>query len=1198
MMRNPCSTVSDRWLPGLALFAGIATTLSVAQGAESTPSEISFNRDVRPILSEHCFACHGPDEGQRKAGLRLDIEEEALKALKSGERAIVPGNPEASELVRRIGTTDADDQMPPPEFGKPLSADQINQLQAWIGSGAQWQGHWAYITPERPEVPSARSDASDWAVNEIDQFIQAKLDRLNLKPSPEAPKAKLIRRASLDLTGLPPTVEEIDAFLADESEEAYESLVDRLLASKHYGERQAMYWLDLARYGETQGFHHDRHRDMWHWRDWVIQAYNDNKPFDQFTIEQLAGDLLPNPTKDQLVATGFHRNEMTTSEGGALPEEYSVKYVVGRVDTTARVWLGTSLACAECHDHKYDPISQKDYYRFFAYFNNVPEDGLDRGVNPRPRVSLSSKDQDRKLAELEQEYEAMKLAHANVVNPPNADHDTAQSTWTREHQDQALAAWETLTPIEASATNGSTLAWDEDQTISATGALPDKDSYTIRFHTTATNITGIRLEAIPDSDSESGKSGRADNGDFVLTRFEVTTRPQASASAVAAKATPRFTQWRAVGPFQPESGKPGSADHPYGPESNLDFNARYGAKEHGWSEPKDQLAAQHETIQDQSGVVYYAGEVSLPHKTSAVFSLGDTEAVSVWLNWQRILPTENSAQSSPEYKLPLQAGTNRILLRVDLDQPLPSPLVPTLNDESQILKAAKFKTAAASFQRSRYDIGGTLDSKIETGWSVWGNGDQGKQTEYAWFQPEAPLGHSGGTLVEATLHFQSPLKQRLLSRLRLAITTDTDLTTFLKLPQNIRTELVRNHRDKDHSVPRSVQVYYRENFVETAKQLKKLLDTKRKERDNYRNNLPVAMVMGERDQMKDTFVLIRGEYNNPGDRVQAGVPKALFPSKNEDQENRLSLAQWLVDPEHPLTSRVIVNHYWQQFFGNGIVKTSEDFGSQGEWPSHPELLDWLAREFVESGWDIKHMHRLILTSATYRQDSVVSEPLLKLDPDNRLLARFPRLRLEAEGIRDMAMSVSGLLDPAIGGESIYPYQPPGLWEQVAFQGTRKWQQSEGIKNYRRGLYVYWRRSVPYASFVTFDAPSRETCTVKRPRTNTPLQALVLMNDPVYVEAARAFGLRIMKEGGDTLDDRLQFAFRLALSRVPTPAELAELRLAYTTELEHFEANRPAANQLIHVGASTPPLEMDICELAAWTLVGNILLNLDETITKG
>ncbi len=1192
-----CRGISFLWI----LAGGLATA---AMAAVSETGAVAFNREIRPIFSEHCYACHGPDEQQRKAGLRLDLQEEALKELNSGIRAIVPGDRAASALVARITADDPDEIMPPPKHGKPLTPAQIDTLQRWIAEGAPWERHWAYIRPERPALPPLKQPG--WARNAIDHFIQSQQESLGLEPSPEAPKAKLLRRASWDLTGLPPSVEEIETFLEDDSEEAYEQLIDRLLDSKHYGERQAMFWLDLARYGETQGFHHDRHRDMWHWRDWVINAYNANKPFDQFTTEQLAGDLLPNPTQEQLIATGFHRNEMTTSEGGALSEEYLVKYVVGRVDTTARVWLGTSLACAECHDHKYDPISQEDYYRFFAYFNNVPEDGLDRGMNPRPRLSLKTAAQEKRLQTLTQEADALALSHANLVHPPNDVYDEKQKRWVRKLEN-THKNWRPLQPLAATAANHSQLAWDAEHIITASGPLPDKDSYTLDFYTDSPALTGIRLEAIPDK-TAAGKAGRAENGDFILTRFEVLSRPANRAdiprpadseSSAAAATQPAFGQWRAIGPFGSRLAPSQLLDTIFAPENRLDFNAAYGEAQQKWSPPAADPNQALQPFAGKTGTAYLAGTITAPNPAEAALRLNTPLPHRLWINLGAI----QTPADEDTLKIPLQKGQNPILVKLALSE-TPPAIQPELLDNQALLKPIKLKAAAASYERSRYGIRGTLDDKIETGWSVWREGKAGNTKEYAWFQTAVPLGGKNGAHIRIKLSFRSPLKQRLLGKFRLAVTDTDNLGEWMALPQNIRAELVQFADKQTATLPQSVQIHYRENHIDEARQIKKLLDAKKKERADFENSLPVAMVMGEREKPKDTFLLIRGEYNNPGQKVKPGLPAALYPEHKKtprqqetERNDRLTLARWLTDPDHPLTSRVIVNYYWQQFFGTGIVKTSEDFGSQGAPPSHPELLDWLAREFVESGWNIKHLHKHILTSATYRQDSKILPQHRRLDPANRFLSRFPRIRLEAEAIRDLALTAGGLLDRTIGGESVYPYQPPGLWEQLAFQGTRKWQQSQGTKNYRRGLYVYWRRSVPYASFIAFDAPSRETCTVKRPRTNTPLQALVLMNDPVYIEAARALGLRIMAQNNAGLDDQIRFACRATLSRPPSPKELSQLRQAYQAERRHFESNRIAANQLIHVGASAPPLDADICELAAWTVIGNILLNLDEAITK-
>ena len=1155
----------------------ICTTLLTTGMATAAP--ISFNREIRPILSNHCYACHGPDERQRKAGLRLDIREVALGELDSGATPIVPGDPEASALVQRVTAGDPEDRMPPLSHDKPLSKEQIDTLRQWVEQGAPWEGHWAYLTPKRPELPVV--EHPDWPRNPIDHFILAEQEKRGLEPSPEASRERLARRASLDLTGLPPTIEEIETFLADDSEQSYEALVDRLLDSRHYGERQAMFWLDLSRYGETQGFHHDRHRDMWHWRDWVIDAYNGNKPFDQFTIEQLAGDLLPEPTRDQLIATGFHRNEMTTSEGGALPEEYLVKYVVGRVDTTARVWLGSSLACAECHDHKYDPVTQEEYYRFFALFNNVPEDGLDRGINPRPRLSLETEEQAGRRQTLQQELTALEKAHASLRESPNPEYEKREREWIDGLHSELVDRWTPLRPLRAESEEGTELAFEEDATVVASGPLPDRETYTLEFHAEGGSVTGILLETLPDP--RSGLLGRGEEGDFVLTGFEAEVRPGGGADPPSA---PRIAGWRSIGPFG--SGLEGEErlGTVFAPEADSDAAAFFGEERRRWSEPTDDPAGM---VLQEPGVYYLAVRLETGDRTEGTLRLHTDRPLLARLGNETFAPAEQGAVD-----LRLQKGENRLLLKLDWETG------GSLRPEwvAKPPRPVKFKAAVATHERDGHGAGGAIDGQTGTGWSGRRGKDRDGRPESLWFQPETPFEFEDGTVIRIRLAFLSPVPGSSLARFRLSTTDSSRMQEWVSLPGTVRSEILGSGSGTIDPVPAAIRNHYRESFVKEIRQLRALADAKRKEHNDLRNSIPHVMVMAEAEKRRDTHILIRGEYDNPGRKVEPGVPAALFSEGRMEGNDRLALARWLVHPDHPLTSRVIVNHYWQQFFGTGIVESSEDFGSQGSWPTHPDLLDWLAREFVESGWDIKHMHRLILTSATYRQDSRLAPDHPEVDPRNLLLTRFPRLRLEAEAIRDMAMAASGLLDRTIGGESIYPWQPPGLWEQLAFQGTRKWMQSEGSRNYRRGLYVYWRRSVPYPSFVTFDAPSRETCTIRRARTNTPLQALVLMNDPVYVEAARALGLRILREGGESLEDRIRHGWRLVLGRMPVEAELREMEQAWQDEFEHFRQHRSEANQLIHVGASEPPVEVDICRLAAWTVIGNILLNLDETITKG
>jgi mono/diheme cytochrome c family protein len=776
----------------LTLAVLLAWLGQLAQALLAAEAPVDFNRQVHPILSENCFQCHGPDDRQRKAKLRLDRKDDAL-----GHGAVVvPGHADRSDLIDRLTTDDPARRMPPAKTGKHLAPRQIDLLRRWIDEGAKWNRHWAFVKPERPRLPSVQNRG--WVRNPVDAFILARLEREGLSPSPEADRATLIRRVTLDLTGLPPTPAEVDAFLSDPAPDAYEKLVDRLLASPRYGERLALDWLDAARFADTHGYHIDSARDMTRWRDWVIRAFNDNMPFDRFTVEQVAGDLLPSATVEQQVASGFNRNHMINFEGGAIPEEYHTAYLIDRVNTTGMVWLGLTVGCAQCHDHKYDPLTQKEYYQLFAFFHNVPENGLDgRNGNAVPVLPVPTPEQRQRL---------------------------------------------------------------------------------------------------------------------------------------------------------------------------------------------DRLAAE-------------------------------------------IKELEQEAQPGSE------------------------------------------------------------------------------------------------------------------------------------------------------------------------------LDRLKKERAALEKRLPTTMVMQEMAKPRDTFTLVRGQYDKHGDKVTAALPAFLPLLPKGEPANRLGLARWLVAPGQPLTARVTVNRFWQMYFGTGIVKTAEDFGSQGEWPSHPELLDYLATEFVRTGWDVKALQRLIVTSATYRQSSKVTPELLAKDPDNRLLARMTRVRLPAELIRDQALAVSGLLNREIGGASVYPYQPKGIWEELmAREDNDKFTaqiyvQGHGKGLYRRGMYTFWKRTAPPPSLTTLDAPDREVCTVRRPRTNTPLQALVLLNDPTFVEASRKLAERLMTEA-ETPDERIALAFRLATARRPSAAETAVLRKVYEAQLVVYRADGKAALKLLSVGESRRNEGLDPAELAAWTMVASAILNLDETVTRG
>ena len=968
-----CRPCSSRLPPPLLL---VAFVLPAAAAEDAPlPSRVQFNRHIRPILSESCFRCHGPDRRRRKARLRLDRKEGFSKKLEDS-RVVVPGEPSRSELVRRIRSEDADEIMPPADSGKKLTARQKALLVAWVRQGAKWQGHWSFAPAVRPELPTT-VDGSRMR-NPIDPFVLARLTEEGLEPSPEADRTTLIRRLSFDLTGLPPSLEEIDAFLADETASAYERVVDRLLASGRYGERMAMEWLDAARYADSHGYSLDRRRVMWPWRDWVIRAYNDNLPFDRFTIEQLAGDLLPQATTAQRVATGFNRNHPIQSEGGVINEEYRVETVVDRVETTSAVFLGMTFGCARCHDHKYEQISQREFYEFYAFFNNVPETAhvgnSDRQADT-PFIKAPSVLQEDRARELREEISRLER---------------------RVEAQKAVAE-----PFEAVER-----VWIDDE--------------------------------IPPGSRSLGNGSGAQS-------FEFVSKP----------------------------------DHPVFSGERSSRRTSKGRGQH--------------LIQDADPALAVGAGARL---FTQVFVDPEDPPRELMLQWHDGKGWEHRAFWGGNHIGWGQDGTS---------SRKPMGALPKAGEWVRLEVAAS-------------DVGLGPGSRI-TGW--------------AFTQFDGTVYWDRAGIVE---------RQRSAAALRL---------------QELKAELA-----------------------------------------SLTGSPPTVMVMSELSPPRRTFVLTRGQYDRPSDaEVTPALPALLGKLPAAPRANRLTLARWIVGPSNPLTARVVVNRLWQMHFGTGIVKTSEDFGSQGEWPTHPSLLDWLATEFVRTGWNVKALQKLIVMSATYRQSSNVTPRHLEVDPENRLLARGPRFRLPAEMIRDQALEVSGLLVERLGGESVKPYQPPGLWDDVVYSNVPRFAQDHGDKLYRRSLYTYWKRSVPPPNLQAFDAPSREVCVLTRSRTNTPLAALVLMNDPTFVEAARKMAERCLTGSSEKTAERLAFLFRLATGRPPRQREIRWLDEALTDLLTGYRQDPAAAAKLIGVGESRHDATLDVVELAAYAAVANALLGTDEAITR-
>jgi mono/diheme cytochrome c family protein len=1049
----------------LALFVALALSAVTTSGSAS--AQIDFNRDIRPILSDNCFACHGPDNAARKAGLRLDLKEEAFKQLGSSEFAFVPGKPEQSKALKLVAAENSDDRMPPEKSGKRLTASQIDLLTRWVREGALWDDHWAYIPPQRPEAPEVKD--TGWPHNPIDHFILSRLEKEGLKPAPEASKPAVLRRVTFDLTGLPPSIQEVDAFLADESPEAYEKVVDRLLASARYGERMAVPWLDLARYADTSGYHFDGFRQMSIWRDWVINAFNSNMPFDQFTIEQLAGDLLPDATREQKIATGFHRNVMTNDEGGADPDEYLSKYMVDRVNTTAAAWLGLTMSCAECHDHKYDRLSQKEYYQFYAFFHNVPEKGLDgtRVANPAPKMQVPSPEQESEMARLTGALsEAEQLLKTRETELPSA-----QVAWEEEVR---------ANPGAPEEPPGLLALFSFDEDFSWTGGAEGNEPAQFKGAETAVW-----------EDGKIGKALRLTGGEDYVD----------AGQAVAYEGTNAFS---------------------------------YGC----WTK-----------FHGNDGTLLSKMEAAPGHRGFDLILEGGRLAAHLVHAWP-----DNAIKVQTKDPLP----TNRWLhVMMTYDGSSKAAGVKLfVNGKLQTLETKTDKLSASIATDTALRIGRRIDSSRMNG------------------------------LIDDVRFYGRALDS-------------IEIVAVAAIPHLALVQVDEQDRAEEHNAELNefFRMHFASDFIAAQEEVAGL----KKARDDLNKAIPDTMVMVEMEKPRETFVLVRGDFQTKGERVEPGVPSVLPPLPADQPANRLTLAQWLVSPEQPLTSRVTVNRLWQMFFGSGIVKTLNDFGAQGEWPSHPELLDWLAVEFTDPQqgavaarpWDIKHLVRLIVTSSTYRQSALIHPEALERDPYNRLLSRGPRLRLEVEFIRDNALAVSGLLNGEIGGPSIKPYQPSGIWTVT----DHKYEPSTGEDLYRRGLYVFWKRAAHYPSFAAFDAPSRETCTLERPRTSTPLQSLVLMNDPVYVEAARVFGQRIIEEGGPDMESRITFAFRTVLARAPSEAEQSLLARTYAQQLETFQTNRSAAEELLKIGDSPKRENADPVELAAWTTVANVLLNLNETITK-
>ncbi|MFN0068625.1 MAG: PSD1 and planctomycete cytochrome C domain-containing protein [Limisphaerales bacterium] len=1171
-----------------------------------------FLRDVRPILSTHCFKCHGPDDKTRKGGLRLDVREDALKPAKSDALAIVPGRPDESALLKRLHTSDEDELMPPPSTKNPLTDAQKDILRRWIAAGAEYRPHWAFVPPVRPEVPDVegkgpkeKGKAAEAAGirNPIDSFILARLEAEGLSPSPEADRATLIRRVSLDLTGLPPTPEEADSFIRDPSPDAYDRLVDRLLGSKHYGERWARRWLDLARYADTNGYEKDRPRSIWPWRDWVIQALNDDLPFDQFTVKQLAGDLLPDATPADRVATGFHRNAMINEEGGTDPLEYRFHAMVDRVHVTATTWLGLTMACAQCHTHKYDPIQHREYFQFMAYLDNADEPVMDV---PDAKIAAQRAEVERRAAE---------LTAALPKKFPPADNLIWVSPPAEKLETESGAPAERL----------------PDGSYRFGGAVPERGAYTFTFDTALTNVVALNLDALADDALPRKGPGRSPNGNFVLGELEITAAPrEGSAEPVKVTIASATSDFEQEG-FPVKSAFDGKADTGWALDGGQGRNRRATFR---FQEPAGFTGGTRFTVKlaQGHGGQHVLGRLRLgfgvenpdtrpleerrrEHLERQFLAWSEREAARVRA-WTPLTPVaatsavpvltieadqtvfvSSDQTKSDTYEVTLRglpAGTTAVRLEVLPDERLPGRgpgrvyyegasgdfFLSTLRLHAGT-NALKLEHASHSFAEGGKEAEKAIDDDPQSGWAI--NGGQGRR-HVAVFNLAEPLLDAAD--LRLTMLFERYYASGL-GRFRLSATKDPRGAEALALPDELANVLVQPAMERPAAGQRALVDYFCSVAPELAAEREAIVKLRREA-----PALPTTLVLTERppENPRATYMRNRGEFTQPTERVAPGLAAALTRPELPAPANRLEFAGWLVSRDNPLTARVTVNRQWQAFFGQGLVRTMEDFGFQGELPSHPELLDWLAVEFMDGGWSLKALNRLILMSATYRQSSRVTPEQLERDPQNRLLSRGPRFRLEGELVRDTALSAAGLLSPKLGGPSVFPPQLASITKEGAY-GPLEWKVSEGEDRFRRGLYTFAKRTAPYAAFLTFDAPSGEACVARREVSNTPLQALTLLNDEVFVEAAQALGRQAAALEGDAAA-RAKFLFRRTLTRSPAPDELAKLVAFHAAQLARFRSGGLEVPDLAGPGDGDP------AERAAWTAVARALLNLDETTTRG
>jgi hypothetical protein len=1167
-----------RSLQFLTLLTAVTATGLAAPPLRSAGSKVDFSGEIRPIIAKKCYHCHGPDESSRKARLRLDSFGEATRARKAGA-AVVPGKPDESLLVKRVLAHAEDEVMPPPETRNPLTADEVALLQKWIAQGATYTPHWAWTKPARAPLPRA---GKGWARNGLDRFVASRLKDNGLEPSPEADRHTLFRRLSLDLTGLPPQPAEIEAFVSDRRRDAYERLVDRLLASPHFGERWARIWLDLGRYADSAGYGSDPLRpNIWPWRDWLIHALNRNQPFDEFTRDLIAGDLLPDATEEQRIATAFHRNTMTNTEGGTDDEEWRVAAIKDRAAVTAQVWMGLTMGCAQCHTHKFDPLTQRDYYSFYAFFNQTEDNDQPDERPTMPVYSAAEKLRRDTLAEeiavLERQYRA---------NPP--EFLTEVAAWA------AAAAkpveWTPLTPLAARSqlTDGATLAVEPDGSVVASGNSPTRDTYQVNGASGTGRVTALRLEVLPDDRLPQKGPGRAGQGQFVLNDLRVEVVP----------ANPQSVKARFVRVEAPGDNRILSLAEVQVFAAGRNVASQGTARQSSTGYLGDAKRAVDGNTDGNYGEARSTTHTNEEKDPWWELDLGQDLAVDSLAVWNR---TDGSGERLARSRVTLFAADRSVVWEGKLDA-APNP-VTKLGPAAP--KGVKLARASADYAQINFGPELAIDANPgpRSGWAVGGALGQ-PHTLIAEFAE--PLVADGPLNVTVTLAHNFG-DAHTLGRFRLSLTGhEPPVRAF---PAAVSVALAAAPGQRTLAQQQTLADHFRAQSKALGPAGRELA-AKKAERDSIPGTpLPVIREVAA-DQRRTTRLLNKGNFLDPGETVAAAVPVSFHPLPKNASPDRLGLAAWLTAPDNPLTARVAVNRFWGLLLGQPLVETEEDFGTQGTLPTNPELLDWLAVAFHSPatrpaakldpwqpalGWDFKALLRLIVTSATYRQVAVNTPDRLERDPLNRLYSRAPRPRLDAETLRDQALALSGLLARKVGGPSVYPYQPEGLW-RAAFNGERSWSVNEGEDRYRRGLYTFWRRTVPYPSMATFDAPSRESCTLRRQPTNTPLQAFVTLNDPTFVECAQALGRRLgLGEG--TVADRVRRGLFEVTSRPPADAQVSQLTALFEAARAHFTDHPDDAHRLATEPLGPLPPGIDAPAAAAWTTVGNVLLNLDAVLTK-